>query len=60
MQPWTNALVERNERLLPLDWWPYGTAANRTALDTYLRYHHEQGLSSRNWAVDEAFVQPDT
>jgi hypothetical protein len=60
MQPWTNALVERNERLLPHDWWPYGIAANRTALDTYLRYHHEQGLSSRRWAVDEAFVQLDT
>jgi aryl-alcohol dehydrogenase-like predicted oxidoreductase len=25
-----------------------------------LRYHHEQGLSSRRWAVDEAFVQLDT
>jgi hypothetical protein len=60
MQPWTNALVERNERLLPHDWWPYGIAANRTTLDTYLRYHHEQGLSSRRWTVDEAFVLLDT
>jgi 4,5-dihydroxyphthalate decarboxylase len=60
MQPWTNALVERNERLMPDDWWPYGIAANRTTLDTYLRYHHEQGLSSRRWTVDEAFVLLDT
>ena len=28
-------------------------AANRTALDTFLRYHHEQGLSARRWTVEE-------
>jgi hypothetical protein len=28
------------------------------ALDTYLRYHHEQGLSARRWTVEEVF-SPD-
>jgi hypothetical protein len=29
------------------DWWPYGVEANRTAIDTFLRHHYEQGLSTR-------------
>ncbi|MCS0599787.1 ABC transporter substrate-binding protein [Streptomyces sp. LP11] len=53
MVPWMNALVERNEREFPEDWWPYGIAANRA---TYLRYHHEQGLSSRRWTVEDVFA----
>ena len=31
-------------------------AANRRTLQTYLRYHVEQGLSSRLWDVDEIFL----
>ncbi len=31
-------------------------AANRVAVDTYLRYHFEQGLSARRRTVDELFV----
>jgi hypothetical protein len=58
MLPWTNALFERNDQLMPHDWWPYGISANRTALDTYLRYHHEQGLSTRRWTIEEIFA-PD-
>ena len=55
MLPWTNALFERNEQLLGDDWWPYGVSANRKTVDTYLRYHYEQGLSARRWTVDEIF-----
>jgi hypothetical protein len=55
MVPWLNALMEKNDQLLSPDWWPYGIAANWTALDTFLRYHHEQGLSARRWAVEEVF-----
>lgn len=56
MVPWMNALFEENQRLFPDDWWPYGVSANRAALDTYLRYHHEQGLSARRWTVEEIFA----
>ncbi|MBT0768596.1 hypothetical protein KIH74_06640 [Kineosporia sp. J2-2] len=56
MMPWTNALFEENARMLPDDWWPYGISANRHVLDTFLRYHHEQGLSRRRWGVNEVFT----
>jgi hypothetical protein len=53
MLPWANALFEENERLLGHDWWPYGVSANRSELDTFLRYHHEQGLSRHRRTVEE-------
>lgn len=58
MVPWINALIEENDRLFGKDWWPYGVSANWTTLDTFLRYHHEQGLSARRWTVEEVFT-PD-
>jgi 4,5-dihydroxyphthalate decarboxylase len=58
MLPWTISLFEQNQQLLGDDWWPYGLAANRDAVDTYLRYHYEQGLSARRWMVEEIFA-PD-
>lgn len=57
MVPWLNALVERNAEQFGDDWWPYGIAANRLTLDTYLRYHAEQGLSSRQWAIEDLFAR---
>lgn len=45
MLPWLTAHVEETERELGGDWWPYGFAANRHVLETFLRYHHAQGLS---------------
>jgi hypothetical protein len=56
MVPWMNALFEENRALFADDWFPYGMSANRTAIDTYLRYHHEQGLSSRRWTADQVFA----
>jgi hypothetical protein len=58
MVPWLNPLMEQNDRLLGDDWWPYGVSANRTALDTFLRYHYEQGVSARRWTVEE-IVAPE-
>lgn len=37
------------------EFWPYGLEPNRTALATFLRYHHEQGLSGRLLTPDELF-----
>ena len=59
MLPWLPAHVEEARRELGDDWWPYGFAANRHALDTFLRYHHEQGLSPRRLAP-EALFAPET
>jgi 4,5-dihydroxyphthalate decarboxylase len=41
------------------DWWPYGLDANRKVLDTFLRYHHDQGLSPKRLAPEDLFA-PET
>ena len=56
MTPWFSELFAENRRLLGEDWWPYGVEANRTAIDTFLRYHHEQGLSTRQLTSEDIFV----
>ena len=55
--PWTVAHAEEARRELGEDWWPYGLAPNRQVLDTFLRYHHEQGLSKRRFQPEEIFAQ---
>ncbi len=59
MLPWLAAHVEEARAELGEDWWPYGFAANRAVLETFLRYHHEQGLSPRLCAP-EALFAPET
>lgn len=56
MLPWQVAAVEQAVDLFGPDWWPYGVERNRAVLDTFLRYHHEQGLSPRRLAVEELFA----
>ena len=59
MVPWFTSLLEENRALMGEDAWPYGIAANRKTLETYLRYHFEQGLSKRLYAIEEIFA-PET
>jgi 4,5-dihydroxyphthalate decarboxylase len=59
MLPWQVANVEDAVRELGDDWWPYGFHGNRHVLDTFLRYHHEQGLSKRRLKPEEMFA-PET
>lgn len=54
--PWFSALFAENRSLLGEDWWPYGVDRNRKAVDTFLRYHHEQGLSKRLLTSEDIFV----
>jgi hypothetical protein len=56
MVPWLPSLIETNRALMGDDPWRYGIEANRTTLETYLRYHAEQGLSKRHWRIDELFA----
>jgi 4,5-dihydroxyphthalate decarboxylase len=56
MVPWLPAVLEKNRALMGEDAWAYGVAPNRKTLETYLRYHAEQGLSQRTWTVDELFA----
>ena len=59
MLPWLYSHVEETRREMGDKWWPHGLQPNRHALETFLRYHHEQGLSRRLVAVEELFA-PET
>jgi 4,5-dihydroxyphthalate decarboxylase len=57
MVPWLTSHVEEARREMGDDWWSYGLAANRKVLETFLRYHHEQGLSKRLFTPEELFAK---
>ena len=59
MLPWLTKHVEDARALMGDDFWPYGFAPNRETLATFLRYHHEQGLSKRQLQPEELFA-PET
>lgn len=59
MLPWLTKHVEDARSLMGDDFWPYGFAPNRETLATFLRYHHEQGLSKRQLQPEELFA-PET
>ena len=59
MLPWLTSHVEEARALMGEDFWPYGFARNRATLATFLRYHHEQGLSKRLLEPEELFA-PET
>ncbi len=56
MLPWLTAHVEDARREFGDDWWSYGLEKNRKTLETFTRYHHEQGLSPRQLDVAELFA----
>ncbi len=56
MFPWFNQLMDDDVKVLGTDWWPYGMAANRTAVDLVLRYHYEQGITDRLFTVQDIFL----
>jgi 4,5-dihydroxyphthalate decarboxylase len=57
MLPWLVAHLEEARSLMGEDWWPYGLAPNRHVLDTFLRYHHEQGLSKKRRQPEDLFAK---
>jgi 4,5-dihydroxyphthalate decarboxylase len=59
MLPWLAQDIESLRALMGDDYWAYGLQPNRQALETFLRYSHEQGLSDRQLAVEELFA-PET
>jgi len=54
--PWFEHHLDEVRRIMSADYWPYGLEANRTALETFCRYAHEQHVISRPLAVDELFA----
>lgn len=59
MLPWQIAMVEDTIATMGQNWWPYGIEPNRKVIETFTRYHQEQGLSPRQLTVEEMFA-PET
>jgi 4,5-dihydroxyphthalate decarboxylase len=57
--PWYHEEINKTQDVIAEDWWPYGVAKNRHILETFLRYHHEQGLSKQLVTVEDLFA-PET
>jgi 4,5-dihydroxyphthalate decarboxylase len=60
MLPWLIPGIEEARALMGEDYWSYGLAGNEHVLTTFLRYHHEQGLSRRQYAPAELFAPEST
>lgn len=53
--PWFGQELAETRELMGDDFWPYGIARNRKALEALFRYSHEQGLAKRRLGVEELF-----
>jgi 4,5-dihydroxyphthalate decarboxylase len=49
--------IEKNYAAYGANAWAQGLAPNRHVIDTFMRYAHEQGYTSRRLSVDEAFPE---
>lgn len=56
MLPWLTAHVEDARKLIGKDWWSYGLEGNMKNLETFTRYHFEQGLSPKKLEVADLFA----
>ena len=53
--PWSVAEWEDTIALMGEDYWPYGVRPNLQTIETFLRYHHVQGLSSELLSPKDLF-----
>lgn len=53
--PFVEEQLKAARETLGEDFWSYGVDANRRTIDTFLRHHHAQGLSSRKVDIGELF-----
>jgi 4,5-dihydroxyphthalate decarboxylase len=53
--PFIEEQLAATREMMGEDFWPYGVEPNRKTLETFLRHHHGQGLSSRLVKVEELF-----
>jgi 4,5-dihydroxyphthalate decarboxylase len=56
MLPWIMSHLDETVSEMGSDFWAYGYAQNRKAIETFLRYHHEQGLSPRLLKPEDLFA----
>ena len=53
--PWLGAELEATRELMGDNFWPYGIAPNRSALEALFQYSHEQGLARHRLKIEELF-----
>jgi 4,5-dihydroxyphthalate decarboxylase len=53
--PFVEERLQEARELMGEDYWSYGLGPNRKNLETFLRHHHSQGLSSRLLKPEELF-----
>lgn len=53
--PFVEEQLKAARELMGEDFWSYGVEPNRRTLETFLRHHHSQGLSSRLMSIEEVF-----
>jgi 4,5-dihydroxyphthalate decarboxylase len=53
--PFVEERLKEARELMGRDFWAYGLEPNRKTLETFLRHHHAQGLSSRLVTPEELF-----
>lgn len=56
MLPWIMSHLDETVSEMGSDFWAYGFERNRNAIGTFLRYHHEQGLSPRLLQPEDLFA----
>ena len=56
MLPWLQDDLKRAQSILGPDVWPYGVPDNRKEIEAMSRYSVEQGLSTRQVALEELFA----
>ena len=54
--PWMVHHHNEAKALMGADYWPYGLGANKHVIETFSRYHFDQGLSKRKVAPEELFA----
>lgn len=55
MLPFLPAFMDETVELFGDDYWPYGLERNRTDLERFAGYAHQQGLTPRVLAIEELF-----
>lgn len=55
MLPWQESALRETEAVMGPDYWTYGTAKNRPAIEAMARYSWEQGLTDRQLSIEEIF-----
>lgn len=55
--PWIGPWLDETRRCLGTDFWPYGVAENKQALEAMVHYAHRHGTADRLLTVEELFAR---